>query len=185
MTAYVFGSSEKTVFSKNIKIKICGPRKGSTAQLQSSFFLFRVIVYAYICTRGREGVNGTYCFEENEKVVVSSLLFHLYCFIFIHGFLKKNLDSAPLANTSARCQRKGALNVEILRLQRELCFLWLTPTLVWLFCFSFFFGVVLRPQRPYGLLGAGAQNVHLDFHTASEAPFEQFKFNIALRSQRP
>ena len=29
------------------------------------------------------------------------------------------------------------------------------------------FSVALRPQRPYGLLGTGAQDVHLDFHTPS------------------
>ena len=28
--------------------------------------------------------------------------------------------------------------------------------------------VALRPKRPYGLLGTGAQDVHLDFHTAPE-----------------
>ena len=31
-----------------------------------------------------------------------------------------------------------------------------------------FFSVALRPQRPYELLGWGAQDVHLDFHTAPE-----------------
>ena len=44
---------------------------------------------------------------------------------------------------------------------------------------------MLRPQRPYGLIGTGAQDVHLDFHTTSEAPFDRFKFNFALRSQSP
>ena len=34
--------------------------------------------------------------------------------------------------------------------------------------FFFFFAVALRPQRPYGLLGTGAQDVHLAFHRATE-----------------
>ena len=33
---------------------------------------------------------------------------------------------------------------------------------------KFDFNVALRPQKPYGLLGTGAQTCHLDFHTASE-----------------
>ena len=33
---------------------------------------------------------------------------------------------------------------------------------------SFKFSIALRPQRPYGLLETGAQDVHLHFHTASE-----------------
>ena len=36
------------------------------------------------------------------------------------------------------------------------------------FVFFFFFCVVLRLQRQYGLLGTGAQDVHLDFPTAPE-----------------
>ena len=33
------------------------------------------------------------------------------------------------------------------------------------------FNVALRPQKPKGSLGRGAQDVHLDFHTAPELCF--------------
>ena len=42
---------------------------------------------------------------------------------------------------------------------------------------------LLRPQRPYGLSGTGAQDGHLHFHTAPELCCH-FKFNVVLRPQR-
>ena len=44
----------------------------------------------------------------------------------------------------------------------------------------FFCNVALRPQRPYGLLGNGAQDVHLDSQSAHElhaaATIDDFDF---------
>ena len=42
-------------------------------------------------------------------------------------------------------------------------------------------------QKPYGLLGTGAQDGHLDFHTAPELCFQPFFFffRLALRPQEP
>ena len=46
----------------------------------------------------------------------------------------------------------------------------------------FFFDVALRLQRPYRLLGTGAQDVHLDPNTAPELCNE---FYVVLRPQKP
>ena len=57
------------------------------------------------------------------------------------------------------------------------CFTVFQPSVSCLAFFTLFcrvlleFNVALRPHRPYGLLGTGAQDGHLDFHTAFELFF--------------
>ena len=45
---------------------------------------------------------------------------------------------------------------------------------------QFKFTVALRPQRPSGLLGTGAQDGHLEFHTAPELRGEEAKLDSML-----